>query len=102
MRQLNHGAVEVGVNPTLVCDAVQDVSAVTVQNVGDVPVFVGANDVSVDGPRRGIMIGPGQTQSISSYQNDSSPIYALVADERDDKNDDGESPSSTVVFMSSH
>ena len=99
MRQLNHGAVEVGVNPTPVCDAVQDVSSVTVQNISDIPVFVGASDVAVDGPRRGIMIKPGETQSISVYPHDASPLYAVIAD---DKDDNGESPTATVVFLTSH
>jgi len=101
MRELRHGAVEVGVNPSPVCDAIQDVSSVMVQNTSDVPVFVGASDVAVDGPRRGIMIEPGQTQSISSYQNDSSMIFAVIADKKD-RNEGDEPPTATVVFLTSH
>ena len=101
MRQLRHGAVEVGVYPTLVCDAMQDVSSVMVQNTSGTPVFVGANDVAVDGERRGIMIKPGETQSISSYVNDSSPIYAVIADSSNEGEDD-ESPTAIVVFLTSH
>lgn len=101
MRELNHGAVEIGVGPTLICDAIQDVTSVMVQNISDVPVFVGASDVSVDGPRRGIMLKPGDTQSISSYQNDSSPIFGVVADSKD-RGENDEPSTATVIFMTTH
>lgn len=101
MRELAHGAVEIGIEPTLVCHAIQDVSSVMVQNTSEVPVFVGSSLVGIDGPYRGIMIGPGETQSISSYQNDASPLYAVIADE-EDREEDSEPPTATVVFMTTH
>lgn len=101
MREICHGAVEVGVEPTPICTATQDVSSVTVQNVSDVPVFVGSSRVSVDGPTRGLMINPGETTSVPSYQNDASTLFAVVAD-KEDRDEGDEAPSATVVFMTPH
>jgi hypothetical protein len=93
-RKLNHGAVEVGVRPTLICTAMQDVSTVMVQNVSNVPVFVGSEDVTIDGARRGLRVKPDETQTIWSYQNDANTIWGVIAGDGD--------ATATVVFLMSH
>lgn len=95
MRELNHGSVEVGLEPVQVCVAGQDCSSVTIQNVSDADVFVGGRTVAADGAHRGILVKSGESQSISVFPHDATPIYAVTVG----KNDNDEDATATVVFM---
>ena len=89
MRSLVHGSVKVGTKPTLVCHAGPGAECVLVQNVSSAAVFVGSADVATSGTRRGVVINPGECQSIPIYEPDASEVYAVAA----------KADSAEVVFL---
>jgi hypothetical protein len=89
-RGLKHGAVEVQVEPTLICTVAQDVSEVLIQNVSSADVFVGGSGVATDGDNQGFMLKPGESEKFPTFEFDSTDVFAVVDDGR---------PTARVVFL---
>lgn len=77
---LRNGAVEVEVEPTLICTAAQGVSDIMIQNVSSTAVFVGGSGVAKDGDNQGFVLNPGASQVFPTYEFDSTDLYAVAED----------------------
>lgn len=80
MPAYSHDLTEVGTEPTLICTVPPGASSVMLQNVGDVPVFLGGPDVAVDGPRLGMALAAGAETSLPSPDPVGSDLYGVTAD----------------------
>lgn len=87
MSTFNHGAVEVGSAPVLVCTVSTERASLHIQNAGERPVFIGGPDVAVSGPRRGFEVAPGASRMLFTAESDAVDLYGVSPD------------STTVVFL---
>lgn len=111
-REYRNGAVQIGIEPTVICTIGQGVSQCTLQNISEKHIFVGGSSVAADGDTLGYRISPGDSVQLESYEDDASELYGVIAGaatktksktraktEATDSDDNDESPTAIIVFL---